>query len=132
MRRKWMAAAVVGLLSVCTARTAFAQEIVWGPDESEGGAGNYFVNWDGARQRLIAYRAEDKPSMWGVKAISGTGSKVAIYPLRDFPDANSVDVWTAAGAPKGDIVIYAILWKDRRGKRARGYRDCSLMMPMER
>jgi hypothetical protein len=110
-----LTAATIGLLTHSVA--AFPQQVTFSASGEIGGKSGYHLDWDSESQRMIAYRDTDDPALPVVRVLSSSGNNVALYPLKDFPDANHIDVWAVAGAPHGDIIISATLTYGPRGVR---------------
>jgi hypothetical protein len=86
-----------------------AQKILFDTSTEPLGSGGYQVKWQPDVQRLIAYRDVGSPDLPAIRVLSNTGSNLPISPLKDFPGSAYIDIWDAAGAPNGDIVIAAII-----------------------
>ena len=72
------------------------------------------VKWDPYLERLIEYHDNlraptDDADFPAVRVTSSSGEIVSMYPLKDFPRSVYVDILDVAGAPNGDIVLFAFI-----------------------
>ncbi|HEY6218018.1 MAG TPA: hypothetical protein VIW74_15225 [Pyrinomonadaceae bacterium] len=87
----------------------YAQQIMVDTPVEPPGTHSFQVRWDSDLERVIAYRDVSEPNLPAIRILSSSGSKVSIFPLKDFPGSGFIDIWDATGAPNGDIVVAAIL-----------------------
>jgi hypothetical protein len=86
-----------------------AQKILIDSLAEPQGTQSFQVKWDSDLERVIAYRDTSDANLPAVRIFSSTGSKVAIFPLKDFSGSTYIDIWDATGAANGDVVVAAIL-----------------------
>jgi len=89
--------------------TVKGQRISFDASSEPKGANGYHAYWDSVDQRMIWYRDVDDPSLPAVQVTPTDGSKVSLYPLKDFAGASYIDIWDATASPNGETVIAAIL-----------------------
>ena len=101
----------VMFMLVCLASAAYPQRL--GLDSGTGtpdfSGGGYWAAWDPTQERLIFRRDVDDPASAGVRVVNRDGTSIALFPGRDFSGSQFVDIWDAAAAPDGDIVISAVI-----------------------
>jgi hypothetical protein len=107
--------AVVVLLSASPMSLRCQQIVFDGSDETSGRPG-FQVEWDSESQRMIAYR-DASDSSWAAVRVFSTSGRLALYPLKDFPGANYVDIWAVAGSGNSDIVLSVVLGYGPRNSR---------------
>ncbi|HWO27405.1 MAG TPA: hypothetical protein VNO32_01260 [Candidatus Acidoferrum sp.] len=70
---------------------------------------NYWLKWDTAQERMIAYGNSSDPSAPAGRIFGRDGHSVAIYPLRDLAESASVNLWDAAATPEGGMILAGIV-----------------------
>ncbi len=66
--------------------------------------------WDPVQSNLILYRDINDVALPAVRAYdSRLKARAPIYPLKDFPGAVGLDIWSIAAAPGGMTVLAAVL-----------------------
>jgi hypothetical protein len=85
-----------------------AQQIAMDVGEDIKSGVGYFQVWDSVQGRLILYRDVSVPSDAGLRLVDERGNSVPIFPLKDFPDAQKMTIWSAAATPEGGVVFSAI------------------------
>jgi hypothetical protein len=108
--RKLKTGAIALIFALLGAGTATSQQIRFDVKTSPADkAGGYWVKWDAGLQQILCSRDVDEASLPAIRVIDAGAKELALYPLRDFPGAEYADVWDAATAPNGDVVIAAIM-----------------------
>jgi len=97
--------------------TIFAQRIVFDSSVDICSKPGFQVEWDSESQRMIAYRDTSEPACPSVRVLSSSGSNVTLYPLKDFPGANYIDIWAVTGSATGEVIISATLGYGPRNTR---------------
>ena len=70
----------------------------------------YAFKWDSAQEMLILYRSVTSPNEAAVRAYgSKTAPALTTYPLRDFPGAQGLNIWSVAGMPDGGVAVAGII-----------------------
>jgi hypothetical protein len=102
--------AVALILALLGARAATSQQIRFDVKASStDNAGGYWIKWDAGLQQLLCSRDVGEASLPAVRIVDARAKELALYPLKDFPGADHIDIWDAAEAPNGDVVIAAII-----------------------
>ncbi len=71
---------------------------------------HYLAKWDSVHRVLIFYRDTADFAVAAARAYeNGTGAKLPIAPVRDFPDAKGVDVWDVSGTIDDSIVLSSVV-----------------------
>jgi len=88
----------------------------------------YLSKFDAARKTLFLYRQGTERTNPMVRSYTSDGTpKVDYYPLRDFSEAASIDVWDLAATPDDGLLLAAVLhlkegvahrflWYDSQGR----------------
>src|SRR5271165_5132459 len=97
------------VLLLCLAPIALSQRIVF--DRQSGGPDKtgYWATWEPSRERLIFYRDSHEPASPSVSIVERSGKNIALYPGKEFPGSDHIDIWAVTGAANGDIIISAIV-----------------------
>ena len=70
----------------------------------------YLSKWDPTHEVLLFYRDTNDPLMPAVRAYDhGTQARLAISPLKDFPDAKAIDIWDVAAATGGEVIMASVI-----------------------
>lgn len=105
-RRRFLVTALAPLALVVS---AVAQvEVIESPFPIEPKAALY--KWDSVHNQLIFYRDVNDVATPAVRAYAGgVQAGNSVYPLKDFPGAIGVDLWSVAAAPGGGLVLSAVV-----------------------
>ena len=79
------------------------------------GHGGYWPKWDPVQARLLLYRNAYDPSVPAARIFSQDGTSVDIYLLRDLSGSKYIEIWNAAAAPNGGLVLAAIVGYTPKG-----------------
>lgn len=108
---------VLGLAFTMFSFQTPAQRIMLDASAEPKGTKSYQTHWDPIEQRLICFRDVDDSTLPAAQVVWSNGSKVSLYPLKDLPGANYIDIWDATASPNGEVVIAAILGYGPRNSR---------------
>lgn len=72
--------------------------------------------WDSVRDEVIFYRNTTNPEHAAIHRLTLAGDNLAIYPLREFPEARTLTVWDAAATPDGGVIFSATVSYGEPGK----------------
>lgn len=77
--------------------------------DTQDRSGGYKVQWDSVHDGLILYRDMTVSALPAARIVGKEGSSVAIYPLKDIPEAQAISIWAAAATPDRGAVLAGIL-----------------------
>lgn len=104
------------MLALCVGVASFAvpQGIFEGvridPSADGKDVSGFHTKWDSAQDRFVIFRDARNSSLPAARVFSkDAGQSIGLYPLRDFPGTQFLDVWDAAVTPGGGAVIAGIL-----------------------
>lgn len=92
---------------LCAAQFCKSQEMQL--EKSNDGHGAYWLKWDSAQDRMIAYRSVDDTSLPSARLYDKDGHSRPIYPLRDLADSRNFNIWDAAATPEGGMVLAGLV-----------------------
>jgi hypothetical protein len=71
---------------------------------------DYWPRWDPVGNTLIFFRDTEELQGNAVFAYDeGRGKTLELAPLKDFPDAKGLDIWSAAATPEGGVVLSVVV-----------------------
>lgn len=113
MRSKRLPVAAIAIFCysialACSAPLCFSQQYKFDALNEPKGDSGYEAVWDARLERVIFHRDTSDPALPAIKIV-GNDEITSIYPLKDFPGANFIDIWAVSGSPSGDIVASVIL-----------------------
>lgn len=103
--KQWLAIVLLALPALLLAQDL---RIELPPGEAAADSG-YKSRWDSVQDRLIIYRGDvSVPSVPAVRLFAADGSSLPFYPLRDFPEARRMTIWSVAATPSGGVALAVI------------------------
>lgn len=69
----------------------------------------FWLKWDSAQDRFIAYRSVDDASIPSARLYDRDGHIRPIYPLRDLAESRNFNIWDAAATPEGGMVLAGLI-----------------------
>ncbi len=80
-------------------------------------AGPFFCKWDTVQQVLLCIRDADGTEDVGAEVYDSTGHELfRVYPLRDFPGAESLSIWDATATPDGVAIAGVLILSEKNGR----------------
>jgi hypothetical protein len=78
-------------------------------EKTNDGQSAYLLKWDSVQDRMIAYRSVDDASLPSARIYDKDGHSRSIYSLRDLAESRNFNVWDAAAAPEGGMVLAGLV-----------------------